>query len=236
MVYVDLVLLLNFFYDFLLLLTTSVILKRNAKIFRVILGAFIGGLSIIVLFFKFDFIQIFLIKIYLSIIMCLITFDYKDFKYLMNNILTFYFASILLGGFLYLLTIETNIKTIFLFILSPIILYIYVRQAKNLKNQIKNYYKVDLYLNNQIIALTGYLDTGNNLSYNGKPVILINRKIKTNKKKVLVPYISLGTASILECISAKVYVYDLGEFEVLIGYSNINISGVDILLNNGMEG
>ena len=236
MIYVDLVLLLNFFYDFLLLLTTSVILKRNAKIFRVILGAFIGSLSIIVLFFKFNFIQIFLIKIYLSIIMCLITFDYKDFKYLMNNILTFYFASILLGGFLYLLTIETNIKTIFLFILSPIILYIYVRQAKNLKNQIKNYYKVDLYLNNQIIALTGYLDTGNNLSYNGKPVILINRKIKTNKKKVLVPYISLGTTSILECISAKVYVYDLGKFDVLMGYSNINISGVDILLNNEMEG
>ena len=48
-VYIDGLLFLNFYLDFLLLLTVVILLKRNVKMFRIIFGAFIGSLTILVL-------------------------------------------------------------------------------------------------------------------------------------------------------------------------------------------
>ncbi|MBR2833801.1 MAG: sigma-E processing peptidase SpoIIGA [Bacilli bacterium] len=250
-VYIDLLLFLNFAFDFVLLLATSIILKRNVKFFNIMLGAFIGSLSVVVLFLNINRLQLLLIKVYLSIIMCLVTFNHKDFKYTIVNITTFYLVSILLGGFLYLLNIEftskqkglifynngLNINTIIIFIISPVILYIYIKQSKYLTKKLKNYFNVDLKIGKVTYSLTGYLDTGNTLTFKGKPVILINKKIKTNKKKILVPYVAIGHAGILECIEVKIYVHNLGDFNVLLAYSeSLNISGAEILLNSEMEG
>jgi len=249
-VYIDGVLFLNFAFDFLLLLTTSVVLKRNVKLFNIILGAFIGSLSTLVLFFNINSLQLFIIKVYLSILMVLFTFYYKDLKYTIINLGTFYIVSILLGGFLYLLNIEfsykheglifynngLSINVVFLFIIAPIILYIYVRQSKLFQKKIKNYHKVNLKIGKRELHLNGYLDTGNTLSYKGKPVIITNIPNTFRKKKILVPYIVIDGTGIIECIEAKIEILDMGNFEVLLGFSeNLNISGVDVLLNGKME-
>ena len=153
-VYIDVLLFLNFAFDFLLLLTTSVVLKRNAKMFNLFVGAFIGSFSILVLFLNVNSVQLFLIKIYLSILMCLFAFHYKNLKYLLVNVGIFYLVSILLGGFLYLLNIEfsyrhdglifynngLSINVVILFIICPIILYIYIKQAKYFSKKVKNFY------------------------------------------------------------------------------------------------
>lgn len=249
-IYIDGVLFLNFAFDFILLLTTKIVLKRNIKMFNIILGAFIGSLSTLVLFFKITTIQLFIIKIYLSILMILFTFYYKDLKYTITNLGVFYILSILLGGFLYLLNIEfsykheglmfyntgLSINVILLFIISPIILYIYVRQSKMFQKKIKNYYKVNLKIGKTTRKLNGYLDTGNTLSYKGKPVIITNMKNTYKNKKINVPYVVINGAGIIECIEATVEIENLGNYEVLLGFSeNLNISGVDILLNGKME-
>lgn len=182
--------------------------------------------------------------------MCLLTFNYKDIKYTLINIFSFYLTSILLGGFLYLLNIEfsykhnglifynngLSINIIILFIISPIILYIYIKQTKYLSKRIKNYHQVNLKIDKITYQFMGYLDTGNTLTYKGLPVILTNKKIKTKKKKIMVPYVVIGHAGILECISVKIFVHNLGDFNALLGYSeNLNISGAEILLNSQME-
>ena len=175
-IYVDGLLFLNFFFDFLLLLSVSIILKRNVSIFRVIIGAFIGSLTILILFFKITSFELFLIKVYLSIIMCLVSFGYKDLKYTLKNILFLYLVSIILGGFLYMINIEFGYKQeglifinkgislniIFLIIFSPIVLYIYVKEMKSYKAKIGNYYKVNIYIGKKVLNLNGYLDTGIN--------------------------------------------------------------------------
>ena len=249
-VYIDGVLFLNFAFDFLLLLTTSIVLKRNVKMFNIVIGAFIGSLSILVLFLDINSIQLFIIKVYLSIIMNLVTFYYKDLKYTLTNIGVFYVVSILLGGFLYLLNIEfsykhegvifynngLSINVIILLIISPLILYIYIRQSRLYQKKIKNHHKVDLYIGKKVLNLNGYLDTGNTLSYKGKPVILTNIPNTFRKKKILVPYTVIGGGGLIECIEAKINIPDMGEYEVLLGFSeNMNISGVDVLLNSKME-
>lgn len=251
-IYVDGLLFLNFAFDFLLLLTTSVALKRNTKIFNIIIGAFIGSLTILILFLNINSLQLFIIKVYFSILMILFTFGYHDLKDFLKNIGVFYITSFLLGGFLYYLNIEIaynhkgliffnkglSVSMIFLFIFSPIVLYIYVRQAKMYRQKIKNFYKTNIYIGNKIYSFNGYLDTGNTLSFKGKPVVLTNIKNKYHKKKFLVPCTTVNGTSIIECICIKkMEVEGLGIFkDIYLGYSNnFNISGADILLNGLMN-
>ena len=49
-IYLDYVFFINFIFDFILLFTTKIILKRNVKITRIILGSFVGTFSIVILF------------------------------------------------------------------------------------------------------------------------------------------------------------------------------------------
>ena len=51
-VYIDLVILLNIMFDYLLLTTTSYILKRNVSFKKILLGSLVGGISILFLFVR----------------------------------------------------------------------------------------------------------------------------------------------------------------------------------------
>lgn len=251
-IYVDGLLFFNFFFDFLLLLSVSIILKRNVSIFRVMIGAFIGSLTILILFFKITSFELFLIKVYLSIIMCLVSFGYKDLKYTLKNILFLYLVSIILGGFLYMINIEFGYKNkglvfinngfslnvIFLIIFSPIVLYIYVKEMKSYKAKIGNYYKVNIYVGKKVLNLNGYLDTGNTLKYKGRLVILTNIKNSFKNKIYMIPYMGASGYGVLECIRVrKVEVLDLGVFEdVYLGFSKtLNLKEADVLLNAFMR-
>lgn len=252
-VYLDLIMILNFLIDFMLLLTVSIVLKRNASIYRMLSGSFIGGLSILILFFNFNSFFIFLIKLLISILMILISFKYVNIKYTLINLLYLYIVSIILGGFLYLLNIEFSYKHIgilffnkglginfiLLFILSPIILYIYIKQSTMLKNNYTNYYNIEIYLNNKKYKYVGYLDTGNVLkdSLTGKSVILIDkRKILFNIKKFrMIPYMGLDGVNLIKVIKIDRLLFNNKEYDVLLGIiDNISIDGVDVILNRNL--
>ena len=252
-VYIDGLLFLNFYLDFLLLLTVVVILKRNVKIFRVILGAFVGSLTILVLFFEISSLELFFIKIYLSFLMCILCFGYHNLKMFLTNIFVFYIVSILLGGFLYFLNITFSYKSvglvfineglsvnaIFLILVSPIILYLYVKQVRMFKRRLSCFFKTNIYIGRKVLKLNGYLDTGNTLSYKKRPVILTNIDNSFRNKKIYIPYIVIGGTGILECIKVrKVEVIGIGVFEnVYLGFSkDFKVFGCDVLLNGLMKG
>ncbi len=251
-VYVDGVLFLNFFFDFILLLTTSIILKKNVKIFRLMLGAFFGSLSILVLFFDIGSFELFLIKFYLAFLMCIISFGYKNIKCFLMVFGTFYMVSIVLGGFLYFLNLQfsykhkglifynsgVSVNLIFLCITSPIILYIYIKQTKMYKLRVKNIYKVNIYIGKKVLNLEGYLDTGNTLKYKERMVIITNLKNRFDLKKCFVPISTVNGVNLLECVMVdKVEVVSIGIFEnIYLGFSSNMNCGADVLLNGNMEG
>ena len=253
-IYIDLIILLNFFLDFLLLITVSLILKRNTKLIRVIIASFVGGISIISLFINMSSLSLFILKFIISIFMCLISFFYKSLKYTLNNVLYLYLVSIILGGFLYFINDSVSYKNIGLIFfhnglsinllviifLSPIILFLYYKEAIKQKEELNKKYIVDItLLNNKKLSLTGFLDTGNNLydPYKKRPIIVINKSILGNYKPnlILVPCITVNKESMLSCFKIK----DISingkkiEEEVLVGISdnNFNIEGVDLLLH-----
>lgn len=255
-IYLDLLFFLNFGFDFLLLLAVSIILRRNVKIFRIVLGGLVGGFSIFVLFLKINSLELFILKILISIIMILIVFSYKNIQYFMKNFFFLYSASMILGGFLYFLNIEFSYKQeglvfyhdglsinfIFLIIFSPIILYIYIRQGINLKNNFSNYYKVNLYLDKKKIRLNGFLDTGNKLQdpYSGKPIVIVNEKIlkKNNYNYFLVPIKTVHEESMMKCIKIdELEIVGVGKKkDVLLGITKMKIEmeGIDCILHQSL--
>lgn len=251
-IYVDFVLFLNFMFDLLLLFGVSIVLKRNVRVNRIILGAFIGSLTILFLFFKINSLVLFIFKILVSILMIVLTFGFKNIKYTFKNLVFLYILGMVLGGVLYCLNIQFSYKQIglvffhndysinisFLIIVSPIIIYLYVKQMNSLKNNYSNYYKIRINLKDKEYKFIGFLDTGNKLKdpYFNRPIILINKEKLDlpDFKKILIPYSTITESGLLECINInKVYIDNIGvKKNVLLGFmkEKIAIDGVDCIL------
>lgn len=253
-IYVEVIILINFIIDFILLFGVCLILRRQTNLKRLILSSLVGSLTIISMFLNLPDYIIFITKLFTSLIMVIICCKFINIKYTLKNIFYLYTLSVLLGGSIYLISIEVITKykglrflsngiylnLIILLIFSPLIVYIYVKQIKQIKNTYSNYYNIDIYLKDKSkTSLTGYLDTGNHLTdpYKNRPIILVNKdKININYDNfLLVPYDSLNNHGLLKCIvPEKIYIDKIGvKTNFLIGISEeaINIEGVDCILH-----
>lgn len=241
-IYIDLLILLNIGLDFILLLSISVILKRNVKLRRIFLGSLFGGLTILILFIKMTSLTSTLFKITLGFMMVIITFGYKDIKYTLNNFYYLIVNSIILGGGLYLIKDYGYYNYLILIISFVIIILIYLRQMKKYKENYSNYAKVDIYLKNKIYRLNGYLDTGNKLydQYHHRPVILINMKVKYDEEDLIyVPCTTINNFSLVKCVKPeKVIINQKEYYNFLIGFSlnNFKIDGIDCILHSSLKG
>ena len=256
-IYIDLVLLLNFGFDLILLFSVAIILRRQTTLKRLLLASLTGSITIFFMFIRISSFLLFIIKIIISLVMVYITFGYKNTKYTLKNLFYLYTSSIILGGFLYFLNLQFSYKNkglvfyfdglsvnvIVLIILSPLIIYVYTKQAIDLKNNYSNYYNIDIYLKNgKVIPTTAFLDTGNILEdpYKKRPIILLNKElIKIDYKKdkiLLVPYDSLNNHGLLKCIIPdKIFIQGVGfRKKFLVGISNekIKMDGIDCILNS----
>ncbi|MBR1417037.1 MAG: sigma-E processing peptidase SpoIIGA [Bacilli bacterium] len=239
-IYIDLLIALNLIYDFLILKVVSIVLKRNTNNMRIFIASIIGEISILFLVLNFNYILLFICKIFLAILLNIITFNYKSIKYTIYNLSYFYMISIILGGFIYFLYLK-GINYIIIMLLIPIILFIYViLQENNIRYQ--HYYEVIItFVNNHKIKVTGYLDTGNTLRdpISLKPIIIVDKNILKGigsiRSPILVPVNVLNNHFLLTCFKVKnISINSKIITNVLIGISEskINIDGVGCLLNN----
>lgn len=239
-VYIDLVFLINIYFDFIIILTTSLILKRNASLKRIVLGSITGGFTIILLFFKLNNILIFLFKFVFSVLMVLVSFSYKDFKYFINNLFYLYITSFVLGGCLYLLELEFNFNNIILILIfSLIILYFYLKQINGLKYNYNNYCKVIIEYKDKIFNLVGFIDSGNRLcdQYKNRAVSLLysDNFIYDYEDVLFVPYETVDSSGVVKCIKVDNLIIDNISYKnELIGFIDrkIKIDGIDIILNS----
>ena len=245
-VYIDLVCIINFIYDFLILLTVSFTLKRNRKIYYYILSSLIGVLSIFLLFLKINNVILFLLKILISVIMVIVAFGYKSIKYTISNIIYFYMTSIVLAGFLYLIkgnSYNFNLNYIVLLIIGPIILFIYYKSNKKLKNTYSDYYKIKIVFDNIEYNLVSFYDNGNNLKdpISRKSIIIVENsrleKIYNIRSPVYVPVITVKGTHLMKCFKPSyIILNDKKIYNYLIGESSIKFSdGVECLLNKSLK-
>ena len=248
-VYLDLVFFINFFFDFIILLATKLVLKEKTPIWRIVVGSLFAGCAIFLLFLSLSTIGLIVFKIIVSVFIILITFGRRNF---FIDFLYFYFISMILGGFLYLFDISftyENQGVLFLghglglnflaiLILSPIFLYFYVKEYKRRKAIVSVTYPVDVFVGDQVFHLKGILDTGNQLKdpCTGKSVVLVSSDVPISMKQYFyVPYKALNTEGIIPCCKAdRVIVDDVVFSKCLIGVSKktFSLGGVDCILPN----
>lgn len=246
MVYIDLLVIQDLIYNYVILMGVSILLTRISNLKKIFISSVIGTIPLIFLFLNINNHLNFLISFLFSIIMSIISFSYKDIIYTIKNVFYMHTISIFLAGSIYLInvnflpTIDNYIlNVIILVLIVPIITIIYIKSIDKIKVHYSNYYKVDIYFNNsEKISITAFLDTGNKLidPYKQRPIILVNKSLinTDNKKILLVPYNTLNQTDLLKCIvPQKIYIHNIGyKNNFLVGLMNeINIEGIDCILN-----
>lgn len=237
--YIDLFFIFNVIIDYIIIMSTSILLKRRTSYIRMILSSLIGGISSLVLFTSLNKIVIEVVSI---IIMVLISFGYKGIRYLIKNILYMYILSTLLGGIIYLFNIKVSnsmfLTYLIIIVISIEVMILYIKENKKMRSIYNNYYKVDIYFKDrEKLSLIGFVDTGNNLydPYKKRPVIIVPDKYIKEDKYILVPYHTVNGNGLLKCIKPDIIFIDgIGyKGNVLIGFSDsFNFGdGVDVILH-----
>lgn len=237
-VYLDLIIVINFIYDFLILSSTSVLLKRNAPLIRVLASSLIGEISIITLFVPIDKTMLMLLKFGLSVVMVLMALGKKNF---LENIFYFYVITIILGGSSYLLGGDKRVVNVILMvIISPIITCLYIKSIREYKAKMESTHDVIIIDGDNTYKLNGYLDTGNKLidPITKYPVIMVSEDLKIRSKKIFyVPYNVVNSSSVLKCVKVDKVLIDNKLVKVLIGLCGNDIFNKDIncILNDSLR-
>lgn len=256
-IYLDLLIIFNSLFDYVLLSSVNYILRRNVSFKRILLSSLLGNISLLLLEVN-DEILFFLLKILGAVVINVVCFGYRDFKNLVKNVAYFYLVSMLMGGVVYFfksqfifsdggLILNSDLfKYLVVIFVSLLVIYLYLFKFKELRNQYSSYYNCLIYLDdNNSVRVSGFLDTGNKLKdpYSNKNIILVNRSILGDLKLInplYVPYNSLNNHGLLECFKVKKIVIDGKEnSDFLLGISeeNMFIDGIDCILNVSiMEG
>ena len=240
--YIELLVILNYIFDFIILFSINLILKNNVSLKRLSLGALFGLLVIPFIFIKLpSFINI-LIRFIYGLFMVIVTFKYKNIRYTIQNVIYLYMISTIVAGFLYYLSLEINYQ-ILLIILVPFYLYLISFMVRKEKRMGKYQFNVKLKINSNEVKLKGYLDTGNSVrDYVLKNKVIIVSKDVINKylENNIFYYLNVNTingSELLRCYKVNdILIDDKKINKCVIAVSNhLNNALYDALIPNYLE-
>lgn len=245
-VYIDLVVVVNYLFDLILLMSVNFILKRNISLKRMMLSSLIGEGTIILLFVSLNRWLLMIIKVIWAMVICGVCFGYQDFNYFKKNLFYFYMVSMLLGGSVYFLKEQFDGCYLMVLGIGIFLFYKYISSFHLLKNNYSNYYNGKLYFDSEhYILVHAYMDTGNKLidPYSKKGIILVEKeKIMEYlpDKYLYVPYHSLNNKGLLSCFKGFcLEIEGRRLFQFLIGVSQekFYMDGIDCVISSKiMEG
>lgn len=245
LIYVDLLLIINLWIDFLILVTTNIILKYKVSYKRLIVAALFGSISTFLIFIHNRLLLV-ILKIIIAICMQLIANKYNGLKTLLENVFYFYLVSIILAGTIYLFrdyNFSMRQNYLILLFVTPLILYINKKQIKKLDTYYKEKYNVEIYYKNKKYNFNAYLDTGNMLydQYKKRPIsIVYSKKIKFDYTDgILVPIQTANKKSLLKCIKIEKMIIDNKTIKnAIIGLSNkpFEIQDINMILHKDILG
>ncbi|WP_027963110.1 sigma-E processing peptidase SpoIIGA [Halalkalibacillus halophilus] len=196
-VYTDLVWLLNFLFDWMILLLVGWALRVPFSKKRIVLAALFASIYVpLSLYVSFAFIESFLFKLVYSVFIILIAFSFHSVKQLCFQYVCFYFINFTIGGGIFALSFLYSDHLMFLthdnrfgnpfswatvLILFPMIYFLTKSHLNKLtiqQTKMDQVIFVSLFYKGITAKVKGYMDTGNELRHplNKRPVILMNRK------------------------------------------------------------
>lgn len=210
-VYVDVLLLINTLVNYFMLLGVKLITGAQAKRYRLLLGASVGGVSALLVFLNLGFL-VTLLKILTAALMILISFPFVSAKAYIKKCVWLFIISAVFSGICfaaYLLfdtdlmiysngTVYFDIDITFLTVCTVISYAVIslILRLTDKKKPSKQYYPITLISGDEKITLRGFMDTGNNLKepFSFAPVIVTNEEIykklysaSKNRKERIIP-------------------------------------------------
>lgn len=182
--YVDILFLINFMMDYILLLLVKKILKCTATLGNIALGALVGALLtclVVALPLPWWFIKFLLYHVGVNVLMLKLALHLQWDKKLWKAIFLLYISSFLLGGMLEYVRQYVEIGSLF-FVLAIGCYYVSSGVWKILSLIFKTGQcrcDVDLYMNGRCVTVPALIDTGNTLrdKFTGKAVSIIESQI-----------------------------------------------------------
>lgn len=186
-VYLDMIWLLNFLFDSLLIYLTAVVLRREIKILKIFIAGFTGSLVVFLPFTPFAWLLSSpLFKIGISFFMIFLAFGFRRIRYFITNVSVFYLLTFSIGGALiathYLLNFQLDLSLhifmanirgfgdpvswLFVIIGFPTAYYFSKEtftKWKSAKIRYDQLVDVTISVNNEEIRLKGMVDSGNQL-------------------------------------------------------------------------
>lgn len=179
--YIEYIIFQEFVIDFLLLYMIAILLKTKIHIIRIVSATLVGVLySVLVLVVNQNFLNYFIVKFMISILMITIAHSPKGFWSYFKAVICLYILSLLVFGIVSYsyIVFNSKITIIILFIILFIVYLLFsiiFREAKSNRRN-KNYTRdVKIYIRGNSVVVTGLVDTGNELcdSISQRPVIIV---------------------------------------------------------------
>ncbi|MCX8045303.1 sigma-E processing peptidase SpoIIGA [Anoxybacillus gonensis] len=221
LIYADVVWLLNFCFDAMLLWLAAIMLKRRVRLWRLMLSALFGSLLVLLVFTPFAYMTShFVTKLVISFVIVWICFGFHRFRFFIENVLAFYFATFMLGGgmvaFHFLLQSEmtpyssgwlthsTSISWLFVIIMFPILWLLSKVQMGTIREKklrFEHVIPVRVTCFGQTVSLQGLVDSGNQLRdpLTNTPVMIVE----------LQSFAHIFPPAVLQMIQKRTYTDDI---------------------------
>ena len=242
-IYIDIVFLENLLLNYIILLATAIIGKSKIKFFKFFLASSFGSLYAILNYIvDFNVFTNFLLKLFISVFMILLSFDNKKIKVFFKNLIMFYLTSFTFGGAAFMLLFFVNpdsiiyenghfvgtypIKiAIYGCILGFIIIFIVARIIKSRFSS--TLCDLEIVLDGKSLKLKTLIDSGNLLKepISNQDVIVVEKSSleKIIDKDILDNAIQMANGNLLGDIDEKIYKY---KFKIIPFSSLGNENGV----------
>ncbi len=181
--YVDVLFLVNFMMDYLLLLCVRKMLKCSATHVNICLGALTGALLtciVVILPIPYAFIKGILFHVFVNTCMLKVGLKIKNIRSFIQAIIMLYIGSFLLGGIMEVFRPYIKVGSLFLLVaIAGYYLFLGIWKFISYMQRWNRYHcDVELQLTGRVYRLKGLIDTGNGLRdpVSGQPVSIIDRK------------------------------------------------------------
>lgn len=230
-IYIDVLIVLNIYVNFILILATSKITRSKVSNIRGILSASYGSIySLLILFPKINSLLNICIKIFAVVTIVLIAFGYVNFKRTLINTVCFFTSNFIFGGvifgiYIWLEPSFIHFNNTYFYIDFSLLLLIFITAFIYMMLSIFQYfsdrfsalsdsYRIIIKYKGKITVLDGIADTGNSLVdfFSGKSVIICDREKLSEiidlsedcinlKGFRLIPYSTIGNAGMITVFS-----------------------------------
>ena len=224
-IYVDIVFLENLLLNYIILLATAIIGKSKIKFFKFFLASSFGSLyAILNYIINLNLFTNFLLKLFISIFMILLSFENKKMKIFFKNLIMFYLTSFTFGGAAFMLLFFISPESviyenghfigtypikiaIYGCLLGFIIIFIV---AKVIKSRFSNTLcDLEIFYDEKSIKLKTLIDSGNLLKepISNQDVIVVEKSSLEQiiDKEILDDAITMADGNLIGNIDEKIY-------------------------------